>query len=83
MTIRTLLLTGAAGRLGTVLRERLRGRFDLLRLSDVRPMAPAGAGEEVVLCDLADAGAVERLCAGVDAVLHFGGIAVASKTCTR
>jgi uronate dehydrogenase len=78
MTIRTLLLTGAAGRLGTVLRERLRGRFDLLRLSDVRPMAPAGAGEEVVLCDLADAGAVERLCAGVDAVLHFGGIAVDS-----
>ena len=65
MTISTLLLTGAAGRLGTVLRERLRGRFDLLRLSDVRPMAPAGAGEEVVLCDLADAGAVERLCEGV------------------
>jgi uronate dehydrogenase len=74
-TIRTVLLTGAAGRLGSVLRERLGGRFELLRLSDIRPMAPAQAGEETIVCDLADAEAVERLCAGIDAVLHFGGIA--------
>ena len=74
-TVRTVLLTGAAGRLGTVLRERLSGCFEKLRLSDIKPMAPARAGEEAVVCDLTDAAAVERLAAGIDAVLHFGGIA--------
>ncbi|WEK48762.1 MAG: NAD(P)-dependent oxidoreductase [Candidatus Kaistia colombiensis] len=66
-----VLLTGAAGNLGRVLRERLAGRFPVLRLSDVAEMGPADPGEEVVRCDLADA--VAELCRNVDAILHFGG----------
>jgi uronate dehydrogenase len=72
MAIQKLLLTGAAGNLGRVLRERLRGRFALLRVSDIGEMAPAEAGEEVVRCDLGDTEATRRLCAGIDAILHFG-----------
>jgi uronate dehydrogenase len=73
MTHQRILITGAAGNLGRVLRERLRGSFPILRLSDRAEMAPAEAGEEVVRCDLADAEAAQRLCEGVDAILHFGG----------
>ncbi|WP_457977662.1 NAD(P)-dependent oxidoreductase [Ectopseudomonas composti] len=72
-----LLLTGAAGGLGKVLRERLRPYATILRLSDIGEMAPAaGPHEEVVSCDLADKTAVHQLIEGVDAILHFGGVSV-------
>lgn len=70
-----LLLTGAAGGLGKVLRERLKPYAQVLRLSDIADMAPATSEhEEVVRCDLADKQAVDQLVAGVDAILHFGGV---------
>lgn len=70
-----LLLTGAAGGLGKVLRERLKPYAQTLRLSDIADMAPATSErEEIVVCDLADKQAVDRLVEGVDAILHFGGV---------
>jgi len=69
-----LLLTGAAGGLGKILRERIRPWADVVRLSDIGDMGAAREGEEVVQCDLADKAAVFKLLEGVDAVLHFGGI---------
>ncbi len=71
-----LLLTGAAGGLGKVLRPRLKAYADLLRVSDIGAMDPAQAGEEVVACDLADAGAVDALVQGCDAIVHLGGVSV-------
>jgi uronate dehydrogenase len=72
-----LLLTGAAGGLGKVLRERLRPLAKVLRLSDISSMAPArDATEEVRPCDLADKRAVDELVQGVDAIVHFGGVSV-------
>ncbi|HRJ70095.1 MAG TPA: NAD(P)-dependent oxidoreductase [Beijerinckiaceae bacterium] len=68
-----LLITGAAGMLGKQLRRRLAGEYALLRLSDVASMEPAGAGEETVVCDLADREGVGRLCEGIDAIVHLGG----------
>lgn len=73
---RTLLLAGAAGGLGRVLRPYLRGLCTTLRVSDLRDPGPSNAGEEVVACDLADRAAVARLVRGVDAIVHFGGVAV-------
>jgi uronate dehydrogenase len=69
-----LLLTGAAGGLGRQLRPRLGPRCTLLRVSDVAPMEPAGAGEEVVQAALEDRQAVHDLLEGMDAVVHLGGI---------
>jgi uronate dehydrogenase len=69
-----LLLTGAAGGLGRVLRPRLRSRCQLLRLSDVAPMERAGPGEEVVQAALEDRAAVDALLQGMSAVVHLGGI---------
>lgn len=72
-----LLLTGAAGGLGKVLRERLQPYAEVIRLSDIGTMAPAaGAAEELVPCNLADKQAVDALVAGCDAIVHLGGVSV-------
>ena len=71
-----LLLTGAAGGLGKVLRESLKENCDVLRLSDVANLGAAAAREEVFQADLADAAAVETMMADVDAVVHLGGYSV-------
>lgn len=71
-----LLLTGAGGGLGKMLRERIKPWADIVRLTDIVEIAPAGPGEEVVQCDLGDRAAVMALLDGVDAVLHFGGVSV-------
>lgn len=71
-----LLLTGAAGNLGRVLRPRMKNYCDVLRLSDLAAMDPAGEGEEVVPAALEDLAAMQALLTDVDAVLHFGGVSV-------
>jgi len=68
-----LLLTGAAGGLGRVLRPRLREWARIVRVSDREACEPAEAGEEIARADLSDAAAVDRLLDGVDAVVQFGG----------
>jgi uronate dehydrogenase len=72
----TLLLTGAAGGVGTALRERLKANCDVLRLSDRVDFGPAQAGEEVVVADLADAAAVSSMVQGCQAIVHLGGVSV-------
>ena len=76
MTFKRLLLTGAAGGLGRELRPRLKRYCEVLRLSDIADLGSAGAGEELVPAALERADAVLRLLAGVDAVVHLGGISV-------
>jgi uronate dehydrogenase len=73
---RKLLLTGAAGGLGSVLRQRLRADCEVLRLSDISDLGTAQAGEEILYGDLAKADEVDRLVQGCDVVVHFGGISV-------
>lgn len=71
---RRLLLTGAAGALGTVLRDRLPALADVLRVSDRAPLGAAREREEAVPCDLGDAAGMRDLTRGVDAVVHMGGV---------
>lgn len=71
-----ILLTGAAGGLGKILRQRLRELAEIVRLSDIADLGPAGAGEEIVQCDLADKKAVLAMVKDVDLIVHFGGISV-------
>ena len=68
-----ILITGAAGEIGGTLRAGLRGAYELLRLTDVRPLDTARSGEETVEADLTDPASVKPLMAGIDCVLHFGG----------
>lgn len=71
-----LLLTGAAGGLGRVLRQRMAAHCTVLRLSDRVPLQAEAAHEEVYTTALEDPAAMLDLLDGVDAVLHFGGISV-------
>lgn len=67
-----ILVTGAAGQLGGVLRERLAPLGKIIRASDHKEMKPAGPNEEVVPCELGNFDAVMKLVEGCDAVVHFG-----------
>ncbi|MFJ8475900.1 NAD-dependent epimerase/dehydratase family protein [Kitasatospora sp. NPDC094011] len=68
---RSVLLTGAAGRIGTSLRELLPAYGYRLRCFDRLPVQ----GEpEAVTADLQDAGALAAAMEGVDAVVHLAGI---------
>jgi uronate dehydrogenase len=65
-----LLLTGAAGGLGTQLRPRLKACCDVLRLSDRVDLGQAAPGEELQVVELQDRAEVLKLLEGVDAVVH-------------
>lgn len=70
-----VLITGAAGAIGSCLRDGLRPLVDELVLSDVRAVTPV-ANERFVPADLADRDAVAGAVQGVDAVIHLGGVPV-------
>lgn len=71
----TLMITGAAGKIGTALRERF-GEHTL-RLTDIRPLpTPVAANETFVQADLADEGTLAELAGGADLVVHLGGLLV-------
>jgi uronate dehydrogenase len=78
MIFEKLLLTGAAGKLGTVLRPAMRERATFLRSSDIRQLtaAPDATNEELVVANFSDPATAARLVDGVDAIIHFGGIAL-------
>jgi uronate dehydrogenase len=68
MTRRTILMTGAAGRIGRVLTTALADRYALL-LTDAQPLEAPGTA--FVQADLAEAERLAALCRGVDTVLHL------------
>lgn len=70
---RRILLTGASGSLGTLLRDPISDMTKILRLSDIKEVRNRATREEVVICDLADADAVLRVTRDVDVVVHMGG----------
>ncbi|MCC6535272.1 MAG: NAD(P)-dependent oxidoreductase [Burkholderiales bacterium] len=70
--MKTLLITGAAGRIGSFLRPELRGKYKL-RLSDIAPIRNLRRGETFMRADLAKMADMLRITKGVDAVLHLGG----------
>lgn len=71
---RRLLLTGAAGEIGGVLRPALRGVAERLRLHDLRPLSPEAPEEEAVQGDLAEPGAALEATRDVDCVVHLAGV---------
>ncbi|MBL8835710.1 MAG: NAD(P)-dependent oxidoreductase [Alphaproteobacteria bacterium] len=72
----TVLVTGAAGGIGTRLRSLLKPIYPKLRLSDVVVPKDLRADEEFVKADLSDLAQVERAVDGVEGVVHLGGRSV-------
>jgi uronate dehydrogenase len=72
--MKTVLITGATGDVGTHLRRELAGKYSL-RLSDKRPLKPA-KGEKFMRADISKMSDALRITKGVDAIVHLGGYSV-------
>ena len=71
-----ILITGAAGDVGTRLRKLLKGVYPSIRTSDIRMPADLGKDEDFISADLADLVQVKKIVAGVEGIVHLGGFSV-------
>jgi uronate dehydrogenase len=71
-----VLITGAGGRIGRMLRDRLVRPGRVLRLIDRGAQSKPADGEAVELLtgDITDPATMAAACAGVDAVIHLGAL---------
>src|SRR6202035_3902963 len=70
-----VLITGAAGAIGTALRDGLRAKnWRRLRLTDIRPVSNLTHNEEAIVADVADRSAIEAMMRDVRAVVHLAGV---------
>lgn len=67
-----ILITGAAGNLGKILREGLAPLATSIRLTDRGNIGEAAAHEEIMPCELGDFDGVMKVVEGCDAIVHFG-----------
>ena len=74
--MKSVLVTGAAGGIGTRLRKLLKGAYPHIRWSDIKRPADLAPDEEFVQADLADYAAVDKLTKGIEGVVHLGGYSV-------
>ncbi|MEO9683680.1 MAG: NAD(P)-dependent oxidoreductase [Tateyamaria sp.] len=73
--MKKLVLTGAAGSLGSRLRAPLAAMCDELLITDIaESVGELGANETYVQADLADMNAIKPLLEGADMVIHFGAL---------
>src|ERR1043165_693091 len=72
--MKTVLITGATGDVGTHLSRELAGKYKL-RLSDKRPLK-APKGQTFVKADVSKMADALKITKGVDAVVHLGGYSV-------
>lgn len=71
--MKTILVTGAGGRVGTVLRAHWRARHRTVVLCDIRPLGDAAPNETLAIGDLHEPAFLARVLAGVDVVVHLAG----------
>src|ERR1700689_4045761 len=74
--MQTVLVTGAAGGIGTRLGKLLEGVYPRIRGSDIRAPADLASDPSFVQADLADLAQVEGIVDGVDGIVHLGGESV-------
>jgi uronate dehydrogenase len=71
-----VLVTGAAGGIGSSLRKLLKGKYPSIRWSDIKKPDNLAADEEFVAADLAKMAEVKKIVAGVEGIVHLGGHSV-------
>jgi NAD-dependent epimerase/dehydratase family protein len=69
-----VLITGAAGHIGRVLRTGFKGHYSLVKLADIAAQEPAGENEEVSLVDITELSPLVGAMQGIDCVVHLAGI---------
>ena len=71
-----VLLTGAAGGIGSGLRKLLKPLYPELRLSDLKKPADLRSDEPFIAADLARIEEVEKAVDGIEGIIHLGGHSV-------
>jgi hypothetical protein len=71
-----ILVTGAAGDVGSRLRKLLKGIYPSIRWSDIRTPDDLAADEEFIAADLSQMAEVEKIVEGVEGIVHLGGFSV-------
>jgi uronate dehydrogenase len=71
--MKRVLVTGAAGSIGGHLRKLLPPLYPEVVFSDIRSPAGLGADERFEIADITRLEDCERICRGVDGVVHLGG----------
>ena len=71
--MKRVLLTGAAGGIGTFLRKLLPPIYPELVLSDIREPKGLAPTERFIKADISQADEIERACEGVEGIIHLGG----------
>jgi uronate dehydrogenase len=69
-----VMMTGAAGLIGSALREHLRPAYRHLRLTDMREIPDPAENEECIVADITDRPAMERTVEGCKALVHLAGL---------
>ena len=75
MKKKKILITGAAGDVGTHLRRELQGKYKIVA-SDLRDLAETFTGQTFKRADISKMPAALRITKGVDAIVHLGGYSV-------
>jgi uronate dehydrogenase len=73
--MKAILITGAAGDVGTHLRRELAGKY-VLRVSDLRSLTKLNKEERFSRADISQMADALRITKGVDAIVHLGGYSV-------
>ncbi len=73
--MKTVLITGAAGDVGTHLRRELAGRY-VLKVSDLRSVKKVNRAEKFARADISKFADALRITKAVDAIVHLGGYSV-------
>jgi uronate dehydrogenase len=71
-----ILVTGAAGGIGTRMRKLLKGIYPSILWSDIRKPADLAPDEAFMTADLSQMAQVEKIVAGVEGIVHFGGYSI-------
>jgi len=74
--MKNILVTGAAGGVGTRLRSLMKGLYPSILWSDIRKPDDLAADEAFQAADLSQMPQVEKIVAGVDGIVHLGGFSV-------
>ena len=73
--MKTILITGAAGDVGTHLRRELAAKYRI-RASDLRDLAVKFKGQKFMRADISKFADALKITKGVDAIVHLGGYSV-------
>jgi uronate dehydrogenase len=74
--MKNILVTGAAGGIGTRLRKLLKGVYPNILWSDIRRPGDLAADETFMAADLSQMAQVEKIVAGIEGIVHLGGFSV-------